>query len=84
MAIVRVPRSLPRIIRLPDADGDGDAFHDFVFQLGAVRVRARAVPGHGRSTAPTSSGDPQLRLIVDEGRRRQPGAGLRDELLGRG
>ena len=31
LAIVRAPRSLPRIIRLPDRDGDGDAFHDFVF-----------------------------------------------------
>ena len=75
LAIVRAPRSLPRIIRLPDADGRGDrarlrvavgsvlsAFVDDLFP--GMKVKgALPVPRH-----------PQQRAVRRRGRGRQPRA----------
>ena len=71
MAIVRAPRSLPRIIQLPEEVSGGQ--YDFVF-LSAVlhRLRRRPVPGHegqGRLPVPRHA---QLRAVRRRGRSREP------------
>ena len=67
MAIVRAPRSLPRIIRIPDADGDGDAFHDFVFLSGVLSTFVHELfPGMKVNGAYHFRVTRNSELIVDE------------------
>ncbi len=85
LAIVRAPRSLPRIIRLPDADGEGDDFHDFVFLSSILSEFV-----HEMFPGMTVKGAYQFRvtrnseLIVDEEDMDNLALALRDELVGRG
>lgn len=85
LAIVRAPRSLPRIIRLPDADGEGDDFHDFVFLSSILSEFV-----HEMFPGMTVKGAYQFRvtrnseLIVDEEDVDNLALALRDELVGRG
>jgi polyphosphate kinase len=85
LAIVRAPRSLPRIIRLPDADGDGDEFHDFVF-LSAVLSAfvGELFPGMKVKGAYQFRVTRNSELIVDEDEVENLALALRDELVGRG
>lgn len=85
MAIVRAPRSLPRIIRLPDADGDGDAFHDFVFLSTVLSAFVHELfPGMKVNGAYQFRVTRNSELIVDEDDVDNLALALRDELLGRG
>ncbi|HTL15166.1 MAG TPA: polyphosphate kinase 1, partial [Thermomonas sp.] len=85
MAIVRAPRSLPRIIRLPDADGDGDAFHDFVFLSSVLSAFVDELfPGMTVLGAHQFRVTRNSELIVDEDDVDNLALALRDELLGRG
>jgi polyphosphate kinase len=85
MAIVRAPRSLPRIIRLPDADGDGDAFHDFVFLSSVLSAFVDELfPGMTVLGAHQFRVTRNSELIVDEDDVANLALALRDELLGRG
>jgi polyphosphate kinase len=85
MAIVRAPRSLPRIIRLPDADGDGDAFHDFVFLSSVLSAFVDELfPGMKVLGAHQFRVTRNSELIVDEDDVDNLALALRDELLGRG
>jgi len=85
MAIVRAPRSLPRIIRLPDADGDGDAFHDFVFLSSVLSAFVHELfPGMQVNGAYQFRVTRNSELIVDEEDVDNLALALRDELLGRG
>src|SRR5690606_31013168 len=85
MAIVRAPRSLPRIIRLPDADGDGDAFHDFVFLSSVLSAFVDEMfPGMTVTGAWQFRVTRNSELIVDEDDVDNLALALRDELLGRG
>ena len=85
LAIVRAPRSLPRIIRLPDRDGDGDAFHDFVF-LSTVLSQfvGELFPGMRVTGAYQFRVTRNSELIVDEEEVENLALALRDELVGRG
>ena len=85
MAIVRAPRSLPRIIRLPDADGDGDAFHDFVFLSSLLSAFVDELfPGMTVLGAHQFRVTRNSELIVDEDDVDNLALALRDELIGRG
>ena len=85
MAIVRAPRSLPRIIRLPDADGEGDAFHDFVFLSSVLSAFVHELfPGMKVNGAYQFRVTRNSELIVDEEDVDNLALALRDELLGRG
>jgi polyphosphate kinase len=85
LAVVRAPRSLPRIIRLPDRDGDGDAFHDFVF-LSTVLSQfvGELFPGMQVTGAYQFRVTRNSELIVDEEEVENLALALRDELVGRG
>lgn len=85
LAVVRAPRSLPRIIRLPDRDGDGDAFHDFVF-LSTVLSQfvGELFPGMQVTGAYQFRVTRNSELIVDEEEVENLALALRDELIGRG
>ena len=86
MAIVRAPRSLPRIIRLPDdPDGDGDACHDFVFLSSVLSAFVDELfPGMKVKGAHQFRVTRNSELIVDEDDVDNLALALRDELLGRG
>ncbi len=85
MAIVRAPRSLPRIIRLPDADGDGDACHDFVFLSGVLSTFVHELfPGMQVNGAYQFRVTRNSELIVDEDDVDNLALAVRDELVGRG
>ena len=85
MAIVRAPRSLPRIIRLPDADDDGDQFHDFVFLSSVLSAFVHELfPGMKVNGAYQFRVTRNSELIVDEEDVDNLALALRDELLGRG
>lgn len=85
MAIVRAPRSLPRIIRLPDADGDGDEFHDFVFLSGVLSTFVHELfPGMQVNGAYQFRVTRNSELIVDEDDVDNLALAVRDELVGRG
>ena len=85
LAIVRAPRSLPRIIRLPDRDGDGDAFHDFVFLSTALsQFVGELFPGMRVTGAYQFRVTRNSELIVDEEEVENLALALRDELIGRG
>ena len=85
LAIVRAPRSLPRIIRLPDVDSDGDAFHDFVFLSSVLSEFVRELfPGMHVKSAHQFRVTRNSELIVDEDDVDNLALALRDELLGRG
>lgn len=85
MAIVRAPRSLPRIIRLPDVDGDGDAFHDFVFLSSILSEFVDELfPGMTVTGAYQFRVTRNSELIVDEEEVDNLALALRDELAGRG
>ncbi|WP_256646531.1 polyphosphate kinase 1 [Thermomonas paludicola] len=85
LAIVRAPRSLPRIIRLPDADGDGDAFHDFVFLSTVLSAFVHEMfPGMKVNGAHQFRVTRNSELIVDEDDMDNLALALRDELIGRG
>ena len=86
MAIVRAPRSLPRIIRLPDdPDGDGDACHDFVFLSSVLSAFVDELfPGMTVKGAHQFRVTRNSELIVDEDDVDNLALALRDELLGRG
>ncbi|MEO5811422.1 MAG: polyphosphate kinase 1 [Rhodanobacter sp.] len=85
MAIVRAPRSLPRIIRLPDADGDGDDFHNFVFLSGVLSTFVHELfPGMQVNGAYQFRVTRNSELIVDEDDVDNLALAVRDELVGRG
>ena len=85
MAIVRAPRSLPRIIRLPDADAEGDACHDFVFLSSVLSAFVHELfPGMQVNGAYQFRVTRNSELIVDEDDVDNLALALRDELLGRG
>ena len=85
MAIVRAPRSLPRIIRVPDADGDGDRLHDFVFLSSVLSAFVHELfPGMKVNGAHQFRVTRNSELIVDEDDVDNLALALRDELLGRG
>jgi len=85
LAIVRAPRSLPRIIRLPDADGDGDQFHDFVFLSSVLSAFVDELfPGMKVKGAYQFRVTRNSELIVDEDEVENLALALRDELVGRG
>ena len=85
MAIVRAPRSLPRIIRMPDADGDGDEFHNFVFLSAVLSAFVHELfPGMKVNGAYQFRVTRNSELIVDEDDVDNLALALRDELIGRG
>lgn len=85
LAIVRAPRSLPRIIRLPDADGDGDRFHDFVFLSSLLSAFIDELfPGIKVLGAYQFRVTRNSELLVDEEDVDNLALALRDELVGRG
>ena len=85
LAIVRAPRSLPRIIRLPDQDGEGDQFHDFVFLSAVLSAFVDELfPGMKVKGAYQFRVTRNSELIVDEDEVENLALALRDELLGRG
>ena len=85
LAIVRAPRSLPRIIRLPDADGEGDRFHDFVFLSSLLSAfMDELFPGMRVLGAYQFRVTRNSELIVDEEDIDNLALALRDELVGRG
>ena len=85
LAIVRAPRSLPRIIRLPDRDGDGDQFHDFVFLSAVLSAFVDEMfPGMQVKGAYQFRVTRNSELIVDEDEIENLALALRDELVGRG
>ncbi len=85
LAIVRAPRSLPRIIRMPDADGDGDRYHDFVFLSSLLAAfMDELFPGMEVKGAYQFRVTRNSELIVDEEDVDNLALALRDELVGRG
>ena len=85
MAIVRAPRSLPRIIRMPDADGDGDALHDFVFLSTVLSAFVHELfPGMQVNGAYQFRVTRNSELVVDEDDAGNLALAVRDELVGRG
>lgn len=84
MAIVRAPRSLPRIIRLPAQDGRADC-HDFVFLSSVLSAFVDELfPGMRVKGAHQFRVTRNSELIVDEDDVDNLALALRDELLGRG
>ena len=84
MAIVRAPRSLPRIIRLPAQDGRSDC-HDFVFLSSVLSAFVDELfPGMRVKGAHQFRVTRNSELIVDEDDVDNLALALRDELLGRG
>lgn len=85
LAIVRAPRSLPRIVRLPDADGEADGQHNFVF-LSAILSEfvGELFPGMRTTGAYQFRVTRNSELIVDEEEVDNLALALRDELAGRG
>lgn len=85
LAIVRAPRSLPRIIRLPDADGEGDAYHDFVFLSSMLSEFVETMfPGMTVKGAYQFRVTRNSELIMDDEDMDNLALALRDELVGRG
>ncbi len=85
MAIVRAPRSLPRIIRLPDSDGDGDDLHDFVFLSTVLSAFVHELfPGMQVNGAYQFRVTRNSELVVDEDDTGNLALAVRDELVGRG
>ena len=85
LAIVRAPRSLPRIIAIPDPDGDGDACHDFVFLSSLLSAFVDELfPGMRVKGAYQFRVTRNSELIVDEEEVDNLALALRDELLDRG
>ncbi|MDO5610526.1 MAG: polyphosphate kinase 1 [Pseudomonadota bacterium] len=85
LAIVRAPRSLPRIIRMPDADGEGERFHDFVFLSSLLSAfMDELFPGMAVKGAYQFRVTRNSELIVDEEDVDNLALALRDELVGRG
>lgn len=85
LAIVRAPRSLPRIIRLPDRDGEGDRYHDFVFLSSLLSAfMDELFPGMQVKGAYQFRVTRNSELMVDEEDVDNLALALRDELLGRG
>lgn len=85
LAIVRAPRSLPRIIRLPDRDGEGDQYHDFVFLSAVLSAFVDEMfPGMKVKGAYQFRVTRNSELIVDEEEVENLALALRDELIGRG
>ena len=85
LAIVRAPRSLPRIIRMPDADGDGDASHEFVFLSSVLSAFVGELfPGMTVKGAYQFRVTRNSELIVDDDDVDNLAHALRDELVGRG
>jgi polyphosphate kinase len=83
LAVVRAPRSLPRIIRLPAEVSGGE--HDFVF-LGTVLSAFvdEMFPGMKVKGAYQFRVTRDSELFVDEGEVQNLALALRDELVGRG
>ena len=83
LAIVRAPRSLPRIIQLPESISGGE--HDFVF-LSAVLSEFvdELFPGMEVKGAYQFRVTRNSELIVDEEEVENLALALRDELIGRG
>ncbi len=83
LAVVRAPRSLPRIIRLPAEVSGGE--HDFVF-LGTVLSAFvdELFPGMKVKGAYQFRVTRDSELFVDEGEVQNLALALRDELIGRG
>ncbi|PJK12840.1 polyphosphate kinase 1 [Lysobacteraceae bacterium NML07-0707] len=85
LAIVRAPRSLPRIIRMPDRDGDGDRYHDFVFLSSLLSAfMDELFPGLKVKGAYQFRVTRNSELMVDEEDVDNLALALRDELVGRG
>ncbi len=85
LAIVRAPRSLPRIIRLPDRDGEGDGFHDFMFLSSLLSAFIDELfPGMKVLGAYQFRVTRNSELLVDEEDVDNLALALRDELVGRG
>ena len=85
LAIVRAPRSLPRIIRMPDADGDGEKFHDFVFLSSVLSAFVDEMfPGMRVKGAYQFRVTRNSELIMDDDDVDNLAHALRDELVGRG
>ncbi len=84
LAVVRAPRSLPRIIRVPDQDGDGDAFHNFVFLSTVLSAFVHELfPGMRVNGAYQFRVTRSSELIVDEDDVDNLALAVRDELVGR-
>ncbi len=85
LAVVRAPRSLPRIIRMPDADGDGESFHDFVFLSSVLSAFVDEMfPGMTVKGAYQFRVTRNSELIMDDDDVDNLAHALRDELVGRG
>ncbi|MFZ5605800.1 MAG: polyphosphate kinase 1 [Pseudomonadota bacterium] len=85
LAIVRAPRSLPRIIRVPGLEDDTDAGLDFVFLSSVLSAFVDELfPGMTVKGAYQFRVTRNSELIVDEDDVDNLALALRDELLGRG
>ncbi|MFC3551190.1 polyphosphate kinase 1 [Lysobacter cavernae] len=83
LAIVRAPRSLPRIIQLPESISGGP--HDFVFLSSVLSVFVDELfPGMKVKGAYQFRVTRNSELIVDEDEVENLALALRDELVGRG
>ena len=83
LAIVRAPRSLPRIIRLPERVSGGE--HDFVFLSAMLSEFVEDLfPGMAVRGAYQFRVTRNSELIVDEDEVENLALALRDELVGRG
>ena len=83
LAIVRAPRSLPRIIRLPERVSGGE--HDFVFLSAMLSEFVEDLfPGMKVEGAYQFRVTRNSELILDEDEVENLALALRDELLGRG
>jgi len=83
LAIVRAPRSLPRIIQLPEKVSGGE--HDFVFLSSVLsEFVAEMFPGMEVKGAYQFRVTRNSELIVDEEEVENLALALRDELIGRG
>jgi len=83
LAIVRAPRSLPRIIQLPPEVSGGD--HDFVFLSAVLSAFVDELfPGMQVQGAYQFRVTRNSELIVDEEEAENLALALRDELVGRG
>ena len=83
MALVRAPRSLPRIIRLPDEIAEGN--HDFVFLSGLLHHFADDMfPGFKVKNSFQFRVTRNSELMVDEDEVENLASALSEELAGRG
>jgi polyphosphate kinase len=83
LAIVRAPRSLPRIIQLPEKVSGGE--HDFVFLSSVLSMFVDELfPGMEVQGAYQFRVTRNSELIVDEDEVENLALALRDELIGRG